>query len=383
MYLPTDIWEKIMLSMNSGACCERLYNAFPKKIRNELMDSYMDHRKLINIRILCAVKNTTALFIENGIYVKFYQDDFVENDVIFVRHVPNMIWSDDFYDCIVSATRKGTVMFWDAYSNRYIDRIDIGSKIEHMEFHPNKSRMVISTITDAGLEIQSLIFSGGGIIVNETVVGYDKDYEIKLVYHPTLPHLYIIRSSQNILSVYLWKYEEHYDETDPFTFSEFERIDLPTIINFSINSVENYMYAYHTPFRIMENGDFECLCKGIHHYSIVRMDIRNARFFVKEVEILLYPCREVNDYLRVGTKIYYIENQTNIIEQHGMTTTVLYVSQDETISKFELRRGNLIFLEGDLFKRIDLDTRIIDNLFNWRTQILEEGEITLGAYCVI
>jgi hypothetical protein len=133
----------------------------------------------------------------------------------------------------------------------------------------------------------------------------------------------------------------------------------------------------------MENGDFECLCQGLHNYSIVRMDIRNWRFFVKEVEILLYPCREVNDYLRVGTKIYYIENQKNIIEQQGMTTTVLYVSQDETISKFELRRGNLIFLEGDFFKRIDIKTYATDVLFNWRTQILEEGDISLGSYCII
>ena len=382
MYLPTDIWEKILLSMNNGACCERLYNAFPKRIRKELMDSYMDHRKSIDIRILCAVKNTMALFIENGIYIKFFQDDFIENDVIFVRSIPDMVRSDGLYDCIVSATRKGAVMFWDAHSNRYIDRLDFGSKIENMEFHPNKSRMVISTITDAGLEIQSLIFSSGGIVVNETIVGYDKDYKIKLVYHPTQPHLYIIRSSQNIISVYLWKYEELYDETNPFVFSEFERIDLPTIINFSINSVENYIYKYHTPFRITGNGDFECLCKGLHHYSIVRMDIRNWRFFIKEVEILLYACREVNDYLRVGNKIYYIENQTNIIEQHGMTTTILYVSQD-AISKFELRRGNLIFLDGDLFKRIDINTYTTDVLFNWRTQILEEGELSLGDYYII
>ena len=382
MYLPVELWEKILLSINNGASCGRLYNVLPKKVREELIYSYMDHRKSIDIRILCAVKNTTALFIENGIYIKFFQDYIVENDVIFVRHIPNMIKSDGLYDCIVTATRKGTIMFWDAYSNQYIDRIDIGSKIENLEFHPNKSRMVISTITDASLEIQSLIFSTGGIVVNETIVGYDKDYEIKLVYHPILPHLYIIRSSQNIISVYLWKYEELYDETDPFAFSEFERIDLPTIINFSINSVETYIYTYHTPFNIMENGEFECLCKGLHNYSIVRMDIRNARFFVKEVEILLYQCREVNDYLRIGTKIYYIENKKNIIEQNGITTTILYVSE-VTISKFELRRGNLIFLEGDLFKRIDLDTRVIDILFNWRTQILEEGDISLGAYCII
>jgi len=378
MYLPTDIWEKILLSTNNGACCERLYNAFNKKVRKELMDSYMDHRKSIDIRILCAVKNTMALFIENGIYIKFFQDDFIENDVIFVRSIPDMVRSDGLYNCIVSVTRRGAVMFWDAHSNKYIDRIDIGSKIEHLEFHPNKSRMVVSTITDAGLEIQSLIFSTGGIVVNETLVGYDKDYEIKLVYHPILPHLYIIRSS----SVYLWKYEELYDETDPFAFSEFERIDLPSIINFSINSVETYMYTYHTPFRVMENGDFECLCKGLHHYSIVRMDIRNWRFFIKEVEILLYACREVNDYLRVGNKIYYIENQKNIIEQHGMTTTILYVSQ-HAISKFELRRGNLIFLDGDLFKRIDINTYATDVLFNWRTGILEEGELSLGDYCII
>jgi hypothetical protein len=382
MYLPIELWEKIMLSLNSGACCERLYNALSKKNQNELTISYMNHRKLIDIRILCAVKNTMALFIENGIYIKYFQNDFVENDVIFTRSIPDMVRSDGLYDCILSATRKGTVMFWDSHSNRYIDQIDIGSKIEHLEFHPNKSRMVVSIITEAGLEIQSLIFSRGGIVVNETLVGYDKDYEIKLVYHPILPHLYIIRSSKNIISVYLWKYEELYDETDPFIYSEFERIDLPTIINFSINSVENYIYKYHTPFRITENGEFECLCQGLHNYSIVRMEIRNTRFFVKEVEILLYPCRDVNDYLRVGTKIYYIENQTNIIEQQGMTTTVLYVSQD-AISKFELRRGNLIFLDGDFFKRIDINTYATDVLFNWRTQILEEGELSLGDYCII
>ena len=382
MYLPIELWEKIMFSMNNGASCERLYNALSKKNQNELTISYMNHRKLIDIRILCAVKNTMALFIENGIYIKYFQNNIVENDVIFTRSIPDMVRSDGLYDCIVSATRKGTVMFWDSHSNRYIDQIDFGSKIEHMEFHPNKSRMVVSIITEAGLEIQSLIFSRGGIVVNETLVGYDKDYEIKLVYHPILPHLYIIRSSKNIISVYLWKYEELYDETDPFIYSEFERIDLPTIINFSINSVENYIYKYHTPFRITENGEFECLCQGLHNYSIVRMEIRNTRFFVKEVEILLYPCREVNDYIRVGTKIYYIENNTNIIEQNGMTTTVLYVSQD-TISKFELRRGNLIFLDGDFFKRIDINTYATDVLFNWRTQILEEGELSLGSYCII
>ncbi len=89
MYLPIELWEKIMLSLNNGASCERLYNALPKKLQNEIMYPYMDHRKSINIRILCAVKNTMALFIENGIYIKFFQDDFVENDVIFLKSVKN------------------------------------------------------------------------------------------------------------------------------------------------------------------------------------------------------------------------------------------------------------------------------------------------------
>jgi hypothetical protein len=382
MYLPVELWEKILLSINNGASCGRLYNVLPKKIREELVHSYMDHRKSIDIRILCAVKNTTALFIENGIYIKFFQDYIVENDVIFVRYGPNMITRDGVLDCIVTATRNGTIMFWDAYSNRYIDRINVDDKIENLELHPNKSRMVISTINGTGLEIQSIIFLEGGISFNETIVGYDKNYEIKLVYHPTLPHLYIIRSNGRIISVYLWKYEEMYNQLDIFEYSEFEKIELPTIINFSINSVESYIYTYHLPFKITDKGEFECLSRGLHHYSIVKMEIRNARFFVKEVEILLYPCREVNDYLRVGTKIYYIENGMNIIEQNGMTTKVLYVSE-ENISKIELRRRNLIFLERDLFKRIDLDTYGIDILFNWRNGIMEKGDISLGAYCVI
>ena len=381
MDLPNELWEKILFSLNNGASCERLYNALPKKLQKELMYLYMDHRKMINTRILCAVKNTTSLFIENGIYVKFYQDYLVENDVIFVRYGPNMITRDGVCDCIITVTQNGTVMFWDAHSNRYIDRIDVNNKIKHLELHPNKSQMVISTINRGGLEIQSLIFWEGGITFNETIIGYDKDYEIKLVYHPTLPHLYIIRSTKNIISVYLWKYEEIYDEDDAddrFIYSEFERIELPTILD----SVESYIYTYHIPFKITDKGEFECLRKGLYNYSIVRMEIRNARFFVKDVEILLYPCREVNDYLRIGNKIYYIENCCNIIEQHGITTTVLYVSQ-ETVSNVEIRKGHLIFVEGNLFKRIDLDTYRAEIIFNWRTGILEEGEFSLGAYCVI
>jgi len=73
MDLPNELWEKILFSLNNGASCERLYNALPKKLQNEIMYPYMDHKRSINTRILCAVKNTTALFIENGIYVKFYQ----------------------------------------------------------------------------------------------------------------------------------------------------------------------------------------------------------------------------------------------------------------------------------------------------------------------
>lgn len=370
MDLPIELWEKILLSINNGASCERLYNALPKKFQKELIYVYSDYKKMINTRILCAVKNTTALFIENGIYVKFYQDYLVENDVIFVRYGPNMITRDGVCNCIVSATRNGTIMFWDARSNRYIDRIDVNNKIENLELHPNKSRMVISTINGTGLEIQSLIFWEGGITFNEMIVGYDKDYEIKLVYHPTLPHLYIIRSNGRILSVYLWKYEDN----DIFVYSEFERIELPTI--------ESYIYTYHFPLKITDKGEFECLSKGLHHYSIVRMEIRNAKFFIKEVEILLYPCRAVNDYLRVKNHIYYIENGCNIIEQHGMTTTVLYVSE-ENLSKIEIRRGHLIFMEGNRFKRIDLDTRGIEILFNWRTGIFEDGDFSLGDYCVM
>ncbi len=374
MYLPIELWEKIILSMNNGACCERFYNALSKEVQNELMYPYIYHRKLIDIRILCAVKNTTALFIENGIYIKFIQDDIIENDIILVRHIPDMVRSDGLYNCIISVTRKGTIMFWDANSNKYIDQLDFGNKIEHLEFHPNKSRMIVGIINDAGLEIQSLIFSYGGIIVNEIMVDYNKYYDIKLVYHPTLPHLYIISTLQHIISVYLWKYEELYDEIDPFIFSEFDRINLPP--------VETCAYIYYTPFNIMENGDFECLCKSIHNYSIVKMEIRNSSFFVKEAEILLHPCREVNDYMRVGNKIYYIENKTNIIEQNGMITKILYTSK-ETISKIELRHGNLIFLDGDFFKRIDINSYAIDVLFDWRTGILEEDVISLGDYCVI
>jgi len=73
---------------------------------------YMDHRKMINTRILCAVKNTTALFIENGIYVKFYQKSLfrkrrIHTDAI-IRNPTSLFWIR-FADC-----RRGLTQLWKA-----------------------------------------------------------------------------------------------------------------------------------------------------------------------------------------------------------------------------------------------------------------------------
>jgi hypothetical protein len=148
---------------------------------------------------------------------------------------------------------------------------------------------------------------------------------------------------------YLWKYNET-TSGDEFEYSAFERVELPFIMNFGIEYLENFIYIYYLPFRILENGDFECLGKGISYYYILKMGISNNTFYMKENQkILYYGRRQIFDYVCVNHKIIYLVDGYKIIEQDGANLRILYENNGEAISKFSCKNNHIIFLENHVF----------------------------------
>ena len=118
---------------------------------------------------------------------------------------------------------------------------------------------------------------------------------------------------------------------------------------------------YYLPFRILKNGDFECLGKGVFNYYILRMNIVNNKFHQKQNErILYYGRRQVFDYVRVNHKIIYLVDGYKIIEQEGTNSRIIYENNGEAISKLTYKNNHIIFLENHVFKKIDVQRCKID-----------------------
>jgi hypothetical protein len=278
----------------------------------------------------------------------------------------------------VSVDKKGKIIFWDQKKYKYIDCIEIESEIQNIEFHPNEPRMIVSLIREnLGLEIQSLHLKKNEIDFNQTLIAYEPEFLLKIVYHPTLQYVIIIRHKNNqIYSVYLWSYNQTIDG-DEFEYSDFERVEFPFIINFGIDYIDNFIYMYYLPFKILENGDFECLGKGISYYYILKMGISNNKFYLKENERLLFNnCRKIIDYFSVNNRIIYLVDGYKIIEQDGGNIRIIYENHGEPISKLTLKNNHIIFLENYLFKKIDLDK--LDSI----EEIIDCTKI-LSDYCVL
>ena len=178
MELPSEIWEKIILQIKNAKHCIKLYDSLPKSIQKYLKNKYNDHLKLIQNKILYSIDNSMILAVENKKY-------------------------------FVSVDKMGTIIFWDAKTHQFFDSIEIGNEIQNIEFHPSKTKLVVSVIQEnLGLEIQSLTLSTHGIIFNETIIAYERNFSIKIVYHPTFPYILLIRYKLNqIYSIYLWNYD--------------------------------------------------------------------------------------------------------------------------------------------------------------------------------
>jgi hypothetical protein len=347
MDLPYEIWEKIIIQIKDVKQCTKLFKSFPKKLKEYILTTYNSHIESIQIKILYSFENFLFLAIENNVIIIFIDDD-VFNDIQFVKVMNG---------CFVSVDKKGKIILWESKNYKYIDCIETETEIQNIEFHPTESRFVFSLIKEnLGLEFQSIHLKKDGIDFNQTLLAHESDFLVEIVFHPTLPYVLLIRhKTYQIYSVYLWKYNKN-SESDEFDYSDYERIELPFIMNFNIEYLENFIYIYYLPFKILENGDFECLGKGINCYYILKMGISNNRFYMKENEkILYYDGHQVFDYVRVNNKIIYLVDGYKIIEQDGENTTIIYANNQQPISQLTYKNNYIIFLENLVFKRIDIN----------------------------
>jgi hypothetical protein len=352
MELPCEIWEKIILQVNDAKQCIKLFKSLPKLTQKNIREVFDNHIKSIQNKILYSVNNSMILAVENQ-NITIFEDNYAENQIKYVRYMKSESGENEYF---VSVDKNGTIIFWDTKTYKFIDSIEIGDEIQNIEFHPSKTKLVVSLIKEnLGLEIQSLTLTTHGIIFNETIIGYEPEFLIEIVYHPTLPYMFFIRyKNYKIYSIYLWKYEES-DNINDFQYSAFERVELPFIVNFGIENMESFIYIYYLPFRVLDNGDFECLGKGVSYYYIIKMGIINNKFYHKEIERILYNSRFIIDYIRVKNKIIYLVDGYKIIEQYGANMRIIYQNKGEPISKLTLRKNYIIFLEDCVFKKISID----------------------------
>jgi len=348
MDLPCEIWEKIIVEIKDVKECIKLFKSFPKDIKLFVKKVFENHLESIKIKILYSFENLIILANENKrLYI--FVDNNINNNIEYLKLMN--------FGSFVSVDKNGKIIFWDTKTYKYIDCIEIENKIENIEFHPTESRMIVSLIReDLGIEFQSIYLKTNGINFNQTLLAYEPDFLIEIVFHPTLEYVLLIRyKNYQIYTVYLWKYNELNNENE-LEYSPFERIEFPFIMNSGIEYMDNFIYMYYLPFRILENGDFECLGKGITNYYILKMGISNNKFYQKENEKLLYRGHgQVFDYVRINQKIIYLINGYKIIEQNGENTTLIYENNKQPISKLTYKNNCIIFLENLIFKKIDIN----------------------------
>jgi WD40 repeat protein len=184
MELPCEIWEKIILQNNDAKQCIKLFKSLPKLTQKNIREVFDNHIKSIQNKILYSVNNSMILAVENQ-NITIFEDNYAENQIKFIRYMKSESGENEYF---ISVDKKGTIIFWDTKTYKFIDSIEIGNEIQNIEFHPSKTKLVVSLIKEnLGLEIQSLTLTTHGIIFNETIIGYEPEFLIEIVYHPTLP----------------------------------------------------------------------------------------------------------------------------------------------------------------------------------------------------
>jgi hypothetical protein len=318
--------------------------ALPSQTRAELKDAYDSHKERLNIKIFCGFQN--KLTVCSTCNIDNPELEFQLEDIFTVRYIKNWDTHIGKKDCIVSATKKGLVMFWDAHTIEYIQGLEIGSNICDIEFHPKKSILLTVGQKWIGRELKIWKFDKYWSIIRFSIelIGDNKNF---YYFHPTEPDVYIFSSYKSKISkMYFCNYN----------------IRFPSIAN----RIESILYLdnYYTPLKINEDGSFECIkYDGSVNYF--------CKFRVSDVdieEIQLQPVREANlfilDFLRIGVEIYFYTNSSDshtIYKQTDNEYRIIYRTTNKILRMFFKNRF-LLFFENEECKCIDLDSLEIDGI---------------------
>jgi len=344
MELPTEIWSFILQKTRTIQSCNKLYTALPMQIRSELKDIYESHKERLNVKIFCGFQNKLTICsakISSGGNPEF---EFQFSTIFAVRYIQN--WDTPFgkKDCIVSATKTGLVMFWNALTMEYIQGLEIGSNICEIEFHPTKSLMLTVGQKWIGRELKIWKFDKYWSIIriDIEVLGDDKKF---YYFQPTEPNVYIFSS--------------YYSKISRMYFCNYD-IQFPSIMG----RIESFIYFdnYCTPLKINEDGSFECIkYDGVTNYFC---KFRISNFEIEEIQ--LQPVCEVNltilDFLRIGTDIYFHTNSSDcqtIYKQTCDDYKIIYKTTNIILRMFFKNRF-LVFMENEECKYIDLESLEID-----------------------
>ena len=120
MELPTDLWSSILQKTRTIRNCDKLYSALPSQTRAELKEAYDSHKETIDMMIVFAFQNRLSLY--NSDYLK--KEILIQN-IMAVRIVQNWDTSAGKRNCVVSVTKSGVVMFWDATTMDCIKSVDV------------------------------------------------------------------------------------------------------------------------------------------------------------------------------------------------------------------------------------------------------------------
>ena len=346
MELPTELWSSILLKTRSIQSCDKLYTALSQQARVELKDVYDSHKERLNVKIFCGFQN--KLTVCSTCNIDYPELEFQLEDIFTVRYIKNWDTHIGKKDCIVSATKKGLVMFWDAHTIEYIQGLEIGSNICDIEFHPKKSILLTVGQKWIGRELKIWKFDKYWSIIRFSIelIGDNKNF---YYFHPTEPDVYIFSSyCSKISKMYFCNYN----------------IRFPSIAN----RIESILYLdnYYTPLKINEDGSFECIkydgtanyfCNFIiSDFEIEEIKLQTVRFPQSSLVIL--------DFLRIGEDIYFHTNHsddTTIYKQTGDEYKIIYKTTNK-ISKLFNKKNFLLFFENEECKCVDLDSFEIDRI---------------------
>jgi len=353
MELPIDIWCLILEKTRTIVNCEKLYRALPKKTRKEIEFIYFSHKKKLNLRMIIGFENNICLFnndkLEKSIKI---------NNNIFVKYVKNWRVSDEEKDLIVIASHQGIVYFLDKNTLYLVNRVDIGTNLSQIEFHPIKSIMITVSAETHGQKLKIWRFDTDNSLFTIPIEFLGSSKKL-FFFNPIEPEIYIFTSNYSY-NPYHWKLEKVY-------FCNYENQS----IGFS-DAIHNYFYLnnIYTPLEIREDGTFDCIKYENSKNNFCNFKFNNNEILeIKNNPVLLNEKIKnsliVWNFIRNGDDIYYQNYEKgNIIiyRQRGDKYKIIYRSIHK-LSKMICKNEYLIFTENKELKFLNIKDDLIDSIF--------------------